>query len=182
MCHLTKIAQKNLTTFTFLTHAFTLIEVNRQFSSHSLKAEPQLLHDFGIRCDGFFRFTGKRYPYARDMHNNSDRTDRQLTARLSQTVSPPVGPDDRLRHGTSRRLELKWNAVRVAQHLHRLVFAEVNISHCGEKSIDFLLLELRRRLTSSQSRLRQDLVGAGHAHSIECRQQELLQRPGITLS
>ena len=31
MCHLTKIAQENLTTFTFLTHAFTPIEVNRQF-------------------------------------------------------------------------------------------------------------------------------------------------------
>src|SRR5438034_7865690 len=67
------------------------------------------------------------------MHHNGDRTDRQLTAGLSQTVSPPVGPDDRLRDGTSRRLKLKWNAVRVAQHLHRLVFAQVNISHCGEK-------------------------------------------------
>src|SRR5206468_7376603 len=105
-----------------------------------LKAEPQLLHDFGIRRDGFFRFTGKRHPYAGDMHHNGDRTDRQLTAGLSQTVSPPVGPDDRLRDGTSRRLKLKWNAVRVAQHLHRLVFAQVNISHCGEKLIDFLLL------------------------------------------
>src|SRR5215467_1614793 len=182
MRHLTKIAQENLTTFTFLTYAFTPIEVNRQFSSHGLKAEPQLLHDFGIRRDGFFRFTGKRHPYAGNVHHNGDRTDRQLTAGLSQTVSPPVGPDDRLRDGTSRRLKLKWNTVRVAQHLHRLVFAQVNISHCGEKLIDFLLLELRGRLTSSQSRLRQDLVGAGHAHSIECRQQELLQRPGITLS
>src|SRR5262250_451660 len=147
MCHLTKIAQENLTTFTFLTHAFTPIEVNRQFSSYGLKAEPQLLHDFGIRRDGFFRFTGKRHPYAGDMHHNGDRTNRQLTAGLSQTISTPVGPGDRLRDGTSRRLELKWNAVRVAQHLHRLIFAQVNVFHCGEKLTDFLLLELRRRLT-----------------------------------
>src|SRR5215470_8254042 len=167
MCHLTKIAQENLTTLPFLTHAFTPIDVNRQFSSHGLKAEPQLLQDFGIRCDGFFRFTGKRHPYAGDMHHNGDRTDRQLTAGLSQTVSPPVGPGDRLRDGTSRRLELKWNAVRVAQHLHRLVFAQVDIFHCGEKLIDFLLLELRRRLTSSHLCLRQDLVGTSGAHSIE---------------
>src|SRR6516164_4479146 len=151
MCHLTKIAQENLTTFTFLTHAFTAVEVNRQFSSHGLKSEPQLFHYFGIRCDGFFRFAGKRHPYAGDMHHYCDRTDRQLTAGLSQTISPPVGPGDRLRDGTSRRLELKWDAVRVAQHLHRLVFAQVDIFHCGEKLIDFLLFELRRRLTSSDS-------------------------------
>src|SRR5215831_18830270 len=119
MCHLTKIAQENLTTLPLLTHAFTPIEVNRQLSSHSLKTEPQLLHDFGIRCDGFFRFAGKRHPYTGDMHHNGNRTDRQLAARLSQTVRPPVGPDDRLRDGTSRRLELKWHTVRVAQDLHR---------------------------------------------------------------
>src|SRR5215470_15440333 len=104
------------------------------------------------------------------MHHNSDRTDWQLTAGLSQTISPPVGPDDRLRDGTSRRLELKWNAIRVAQHQHRLVFAQVNISHCGEKWIDFLLLELRRRLARSHPRLRQDPVGTGHADSIERHQ------------
>src|SRR5215470_14822974 len=167
MCHLTKIAHENLTTFTFLAHAFTPIEVNRQFSSHGLKAEPQLLHDFGIGCDGFLGFTRKRHPNAGDMHHNGDRTDRQLTAGLNQTVSPPVGPRDRLRDGTSRRLELKWDAVRVAQHLHRLVFAQVDILHCGEKLIDFLLLELRRRLTSSHPRLRQDLVSTSRADSIE---------------
>src|SRR5262245_20485055 len=106
MCHLTKIAQENLTTLPFLAHAFAPIEVNRKFPSHGLKAEPQLLHDFGIRCDGFFRFTGKRYLSADDMHNNRNRTDRQLTAGLSQTVCPPIGPGDRLRDGTRRGLEL----------------------------------------------------------------------------
>src|SRR5215469_2893559 len=170
MRHLTKITQENLTTFTFLTHAFPPIEVNGEFSADRLKAEAQFLHDFGIRCDGFFRFTGKRHPYAGDMHHNCDRTDRQLTTGLSQTVSPPVGPGDRLRDGASRGLELKWNAVRVAEHLHRLVFAEVDILHCGEKLIDFLLLELRRRLTSSHPRLRQDLVSTSRADSIERRQ------------
>src|SRR5262249_3623927 len=120
--------------------------------------------------DGFFRLAGRWPPYAGDMQHNGDRTDRQLTAGLSQTVSPPVGPGDRLRDGTSRRLELKWNAVRVAQHLHRLVFGQVNIFHCGEKLIDFLLLELRRRLPSSHPRLRQDLVGTSRADSIERRQ------------
>src|SRR5262249_60425986 len=119
---------------------FPPFKQTRHFPPPGPSAEPQLLHDFGIRRDGFFRFTGKRHPYAGDMHHNGDRTDRQLTAGLSQTVSPPVGPDDRLRDGTSRRLKLKWNAVRVAQHLHRLVFAQVNIFHRGEKLIDFLLL------------------------------------------
>src|SRR5215831_2096069 len=123
MRHLPKIAQENLTTFAFLTYAFPPIEVNRQLSSDSLKAEPQFLHDFRIRGDGFFRFAGERHPYAGDVHHHGDRTDRQLTTGLSQTVSPPVGAGDRLGDGTSRRLELKWNTIRVAQHLHRLVFA-----------------------------------------------------------
>src|SRR5689334_4842731 len=45
MCHLTKIAQENFTTLTFLMHSFPPIEVDRQFPSHGLKAEPQLLRD-----------------------------------------------------------------------------------------------------------------------------------------
>ena len=77
-----------------------------------------------------------RHSYAGDVHHHADRTYRQLTAGLSHAVSPPVGGDDRMRDGASRGLELKGNAVGVAQHLHRLVFVQVHVLHRGEEPID----------------------------------------------
>ena len=65
------------------------------------------------------------------MNHDGNRTDRKLSSRLRQTISPPIRGDHRLGDGARRRLKLEWDSVRIPQHLHRLSFGQIDVFHRG---------------------------------------------------
>src|SRR5207247_3744067 len=85
-----QISQEDLPPFSFLTYAFSPVEIDRKLSADGLKAEPELLHDFRIRRHGFLGFTCEGDPHARHVYHHRNRTNRELPSRLRQTISSPI--------------------------------------------------------------------------------------------
>src|SRR5215467_9416633 len=177
--YLTKIPQEDLAAFAFLFYALAAIEINRELSSDGLQGEPELLHDFRIGGNRFLRLASERDPDAGHMNHHGDRSDRELAARLRQSIGAPVVGDHGLRDGARRRLELERNAVGITQYLHGLPFAQVYILHRIMQLGNFLFRKFRRCLPHAQLRLGKDLFGARRPDPVEGVDQELTERASV---
>src|SRR3954471_13832116 len=56
---LAKVAEEDAAALAFLFHLLPAIEIHAEFTTDGLQSEAQLLLDFGIAGDGFFRFAGE---------------------------------------------------------------------------------------------------------------------------
>ena len=123
-------------------------------------AQAQLLLDFGIGGDGLFRFVGERHPDAGHVDHDRHRAAGQRAARLVEPVGPPVGRHHRLRDRGAAGLELQRHAIGVAEHRHRLPFAEIDVLQGVVQTVDVRRFQPAGRDPRADGRLAENLSAA----------------------